>query len=216
MSNCSTRRSARARRAQASSVQPIHATSDMLMVTAIGANARTSYAQKPRSRRNRPGWIRRPVETRTRSGVCAAVTRRRPTVPSPEGGSEQHVGGVCAAGFATRRRSPGWPETRTLAPGAFADLVVLDDDRSPATGTACSASCRGALVDGIWRFRDLARDRGPRRRTSPARTVTPCASRCSSSASTYLRDVSNSSRIRATVASPSFARRASTRRTSSA
>jgi predicted amidohydrolase YtcJ len=147
------------------SMQPIHATSDMLMADRYwGSRARTSYAWRSLEA---AGTILAfgsdaPVESPNPFwGLHAAVTRRRHDgSPGPEGWiPEQRLARESAL-----RAFTGAPASLAglagrqgiLAPGAFADLVVLDDDPLTCDEDLLFALCpRGTLVDGTWRYRDF-------------------------------------------------------------
>lgn len=147
------------------SMQPIHATSDMLMADRYwGERTRTSYAWRSLEA---AGTVLAfgsdaPVESPNPFwGLHAAVTRRRHDgSPGPEGWiPEQRLTRASALQAFTRTPASlaGLAGRQgTLAPGAFADLVVLDDD--PLTcdeDSLFGLLPRGTLVDGIWRFRDF-------------------------------------------------------------
>ena len=147
------------------SMQPIHATSDMLMADRYwGSRAHTSYAW---GSLEAAGTVLAfgsdaPVESPNPFwGLHAAVTRRRRDgSPGPEGWiPEQRLARESAlraftgapaslAGLAGRQG--------TLRPGAFADLIVLDEDPLTCPEDQLFAlRPRGTLVDGAWRHRDF-------------------------------------------------------------
>ena len=147
------------------SMQPVHATSDMLMADRYwGSRARTSYAWRSLEA---AGTILAfgsdaPVESPNPFwGLHAAVTRRRHDgSPGPEGWiPEQRLTRESAlraftgapaslAGLAGRQGA--------LGPGAFADLIVLDEDPLTCDEDLLFAlHPRGTLVDGVWRYRDF-------------------------------------------------------------
>ena len=147
------------------SMQPIHATSDMLMADRHwGPRVQNSYAwQSQRRAGARLAFgSDAPVETPNPFlGLHAAVTRRRiDGAPSPEGWTPHQrlaihealqaytEGPAFAAGTEDRQGR--------LEPGFAADLIVLDQD--PQT---CDAEelprirVLGSMVDGHWAFRDF-------------------------------------------------------------
>ena len=147
------------------SMQPIHATSDMLMADRYwGDRARTSYAWRSLEA---AGTVLAfgsdaPVESPNPFwGLHAAVTRRRHDgTPGPEGWiPEQRLTREFALRAFTRTPASlaGLAGRQgTLAPGTFADLVVLDEDPLTCDEDRLFAlQPRGTLVDGTWRYRDF-------------------------------------------------------------
>ena len=147
------------------SMQPIHATSDMLMADRYwGSRARTSYAWQSLET---AGAILAfgsdaPVESPNPFwGLHAAVTRRRRDgSPGPDGWiPEQRLGRESALRAFTSAPAAlaGFPGRQgTLRPGAFADLIVLEED--PLTcpeDRLFELRPRGTMLDGVWRFREF-------------------------------------------------------------
>ena len=147
------------------SMQPLHATSDMLTADHVwGERSRLAY--NPRVQLDQ-GVIcafgsDSPVEPfEPLKGIHAAVTRQRSDgSPSPEGWYPESrltvdealrgftIGPAYAAGLESRLGK--------LAPGFLADLVLLDRDLyaiDPAD--ILNTQIVGTMVDGLWRYGDL-------------------------------------------------------------
>ncbi|MDX2160738.1 MAG: amidohydrolase [bacterium] len=148
------------------SMQPIHATSDMLTADQFWG-ARAAYAYNPRLQMDRgvtvafgsdsPYDILDPIK-----GIHAAVTRRRADgAPDPEGWypaarvtleeaiRAYTVGAAYAAGIEDRAGQ--------LAPGYLADMVVLDQDwMALPPDHILQTRVLGTMVDGEWRFGSAA------------------------------------------------------------
>jgi predicted amidohydrolase YtcJ len=147
------------------SMQPIHATSDMLMAERYwGSRAGTSYAWRSleAAGTSLAFGSDAPVESANPFwGLHAAITRRRHDgSPGKEGWvPEQRLSRESALRAITRAPASlaGLAGKQgTLAPGAFADLVVLDEDPLVCDEDRLFALLpRGTLVDGTWRYRDF-------------------------------------------------------------
>lgn len=119
------------------SMQPIHATSDMLMADRFWGE-RTSLAYALKTQLDLGAHVAfgsdAPVESPNPFlGIHAAVTRRRADgSPGPEGWHPEQRLSVQQAieGFTTGAAYAAYAETRQgrLAPGSLADLIVLEDD----------------------------------------------------------------------------------------
>jgi len=147
------------------SMQPIHATSDMLMADRYwGPRTRTSYAWRSLEL---AGTVLAfgsdaPVESPNPFwGLHAAVSRRsRDGLPSARGWipeqrltreSALRAFTVAPAGLAGLSGQQG-----VLRRGAFADLIVLDEDPLGCPEDRLHAlRPRGTMVAGVWRFRDF-------------------------------------------------------------
>ena len=119
------------------SMQPLHATSDMLMADRYwGSRSATAYALKLQQQHgaNLAFGSDAPVESPNPFwGLYAAVTRRRPDgSPGPQGWyPEQRLDLATALHGYTRGAAylAGWEDRLgRLAPGCYADLIVLKDD----------------------------------------------------------------------------------------
>ncbi len=147
------------------SMQPIHATSDMEMADAFwGERAATSYA--PKSQFDQGALVifgsDAPVENPDPwLGIHAAVTRQRiDGTPGQDGWQPQErvtlhqalsAFTINAARAAMREKSQG-----KLAPGYWADLIVLDKNpyECPA-GDLPGIQPQGTMVAGKWVFRSF-------------------------------------------------------------
>ncbi len=119
------------------SMQPIHATSDMLMADKFWGD-RTAFAYAAKTQLDRGAHVAfgsdAPVESPNPFwGIHAAVTRRRADgSPSAEGWHPEQRLNVQQAieGFTTGAAYAAYAEDRQgwLAPGTLADLIVLDRD----------------------------------------------------------------------------------------
>ncbi|HLF75257.1 MAG TPA: amidohydrolase [Anaerolineales bacterium] len=149
------------------SMQPIHATSDMLMADRFwGERSRLAYAW-----RTQLGYGARlalgsdaPVESPNPFwGLHAAVTRRRADgSPSAEGWYPEQKLSLAEAleGYTLGPAYAAGMENRLgrLAPNHLADLIVLDASQDPFTGTADDLlqmqSC-ATMVGGDWVYMSL-------------------------------------------------------------
>jgi predicted amidohydrolase YtcJ len=145
------------------SMQPIHATSDMLMADRYwGERVHTAYAW--RSQLDSGAVLAfgsdAPVESPNPFlGIHAAVTRRRGDGgPGPNGWvPEERVS--LADALAAYTRGPAFASGQEdalgrLAPGFLADLIVLDSDPFACPPEAIAALRPVAtMVDGVWRYR---------------------------------------------------------------
>jgi predicted amidohydrolase YtcJ len=147
------------------SMQPIHATSDMLIADRYwGARAQTSYAWRSLES---AGTVLAfgsdaPVESPNPFwGLYAAVTRRtREGAPAPDGWipdqrltreSALRAYTVAPAALAGSSGLQG-----SLRPGACADLILLDEDPLTCSDNRLHAiRPRGTMVGGVWRYRDF-------------------------------------------------------------
>ena len=147
------------------SMQPIHATSDMLMAdrywgqrgagayawrTQLDAGATLAFGSDCPVESFNPFW-----------GLHAAVTRRRADgTPGPEGWYPEQRLDVATAlrGFTLGAAYAGYSEDRlgSLAPGKLADLVVIDRDLFAIDPMAIKdIRVLGTLVGAEWKFRDF-------------------------------------------------------------
>jgi len=145
------------------SMQPIHATSDMVMAEkAWGARSLGAYAL--RTQLNAGATLAfgsdAPVESpNPLLGIHAAVTRRRADgSPGPEGWYPAQRLTVTEAvhGFTQGAAYAGYMENKlgTLAPGKLADLVVLDQDIFTCEPMAIKdVQVVGTMVGGEWKYR---------------------------------------------------------------
>ena len=155
------------------SMQPIHATSDMLMADQFwGARSRLAYALKTQLDFGAPLALGSdaPVESPNPFwGLHAALTRRRADgSPSPDGWyPEQKISMADAfAGYTLGPAYAAYMEDRLgrLAPNFLADLLVLDTD--PFT---CNASelllleSSATMIGGEWVYGFSAEDGGSSR-----------------------------------------------------
>jgi predicted amidohydrolase YtcJ len=147
------------------SMQPIHATSDMHAADRYwGARARTSYAWRSLEA---AGTVLAfgsdaPVESPNPFwGLYAATTRRtREGAPAPDGWipeerlTRESALRAYTAGPATLGGSSGLQGS--LRPGAYADLILLDEDPLVCPDDRLHAiRPRGTMVGGAWRYRDF-------------------------------------------------------------
>ena len=145
------------------SMQPIHATSDMYTADRYWG-ARNEYAYNPRIQLDNGARVAfgsdAPVEPfDPLLGIHAAITRQRDGQPAggwyPAARLSLHEtllgftqGPAYAAGMEGRLGK--------LRPGYLADLIVLDDDIASIEPDAIpELNVLGAMVDGIWRYRDF-------------------------------------------------------------
>ncbi len=142
------------------SMQPIHAASDMLAADRYwGERARLSYAWRTQldAGATLAFGSDAPVESPNPfRGLHAAITRCRPDgTPGPEGWYPQEKLTMREAleGFTTGAAYAAGLENRLgrLAPGYFADLIVLEDDpfTCPADDLLTTASS-ATMVGGEW------------------------------------------------------------------
>jgi predicted amidohydrolase YtcJ len=145
------------------SMQPIHATSDMLMADRYwGQRSRGAYAWRTQLEAGAPLAFGSdsPVESFNPFwGLHAAVTRRRADgAPGPEGWyPEQRLDLETALrGFTTGPAYAGYMEDRqgSLAPGKLADLVVVDRDIFACDPMAIrETQVLGTLIGAEWKHR---------------------------------------------------------------
>jgi predicted amidohydrolase YtcJ len=147
------------------SMQPLHATSDMLMADRYwGKRSAAAYAWRTQLE---AGAVLAfgsdcPVESFNPFwGLHAAVTRRRADgSPGPRGWYPDQRLSVENAlrGFTLGAAYAGYSENRvgSLAPGKLADLVVIDRDIFAIDPMAIKDTrVRGTLVGAEWKFRDF-------------------------------------------------------------
>lgn len=147
------------------SMQPIHATSDMLMADRYwGARSAGAYALRTQLEAGAPLAFGSdcPVESFNPFwGIHAAVTRRRADgSPGPAGWYPEQRLDVDAAvhGFSLGAAYAGYAEPRlgSLAPGKLADLVVVDRDLWAVDPMDIrDTQVLGTLVGGQWKYRDF-------------------------------------------------------------
>jgi len=147
------------------SMQPIHATSDMVMADSYwGARARYSYAWRTMldSGATLVFGSDAPVETiAPLPGLHAAVTRRRPNgAPGPAGWyPEQRLSlpeAVHAYTFAAAVTSGQTARQGSLTPGKLADLTIFDRDIfTISPDQLLEAGIAATLVGGEFKFRRL-------------------------------------------------------------
>ena len=145
------------------SMQPIHATSDMITADRYWGE-RTAYAYNPRLQLNLGARVAfgsdAPVEPfDPLIGIHAAVTRQRDGEPAGGWHPEARLsvresilgftqGAAYAAGMEDRLGK--------LASGYLADLIVLDRDiYSIEPEEILELKVLGTMVDGAWRFREI-------------------------------------------------------------
>ena len=141
-------------------MQPIHATSDMLMADQYWGE-RTSYAYAPKTQLDVGAHVAfgsdAPVESPNPFwGIHAAVTRRRADgSPGPQGWHPEQCLSMQQAieGFTTGAAYAAYTENRQgrLMPGTFADLIVLEKDpftADPAEVKDLQSSA--TMVGGDW------------------------------------------------------------------
>jgi predicted amidohydrolase YtcJ len=152
------------------SMQPIHATSDMLMADAFwGERSRLAYAW--RTQLNHGAVLAlgsdAPVESPNPFlGLHAAVTRRRADgSPSPEGWYPEQKLRMAEAwqGFTLGPAYAANMENRLgrLAPGYLADLIVLDASQDPFTcepDELLEMQSSATMVAGEWVYTSLSDD----------------------------------------------------------
>lgn len=147
------------------SMQPIHATSDMEMADLYWGD-RTEYAYAPKAQFDQGALVifgsDAPVESPNPwMGIHAAVTRQRPDgAPGPEGWHPEErvsIDQALAAFTVNPARAAGRPMVQgKLAPGYWADLIVLETDpytcpRNDIPGI----EPLGTMVAGNWVYRDF-------------------------------------------------------------
>lgn len=147
------------------SMQPIHATSDMLMADRFwGTRSAGAYAWRTQLEAGAPLAFGSdcPVENFNPFwGIHAAVTRRRADgSPGPEGWYPEQRLDLDAAvrGFTLGAAYAGYAEHRlgSLALGKLADLIVVDRDLWAVEPMALrDTRVLGTLVGGEWKFRDF-------------------------------------------------------------
>jgi predicted amidohydrolase YtcJ len=152
------------------SMQPIHATSDMLMADAFwGERSRLAYALKTQLQYGARLALGSdaPVESPNPFlGLHAAVTRRRPDgSPSAEGWYPEQKLTMAEAweGFTLGPAYAANMEDRLgrLAPNYLADLIVLDASQDPFTcdpGHLLSMQSSATMIGGEWVYNSPAKD----------------------------------------------------------
>jgi predicted amidohydrolase YtcJ len=152
------------------SMQPIHATSDMLMADAYwGDRSRLAYAMK--TQLGYGGHLAlgsdAPVESPNPFwGIHAAVTRRRADgSPSVEGWYPEQKLTMAEAleGYTLGPAYAANMETRLgrLAPNYLADLIVLEASQDPFTGSPedlLTMQSSATMVAGEWVYTSLAKN----------------------------------------------------------
>jgi predicted amidohydrolase YtcJ len=149
------------------SMQPIHATSDMLMADAFwGERSRLAYAMK--SQLDYGAWLAlgsdAPVESPNPFwGLHAAVTRRRADgSPSADGWYPEQKLTMTEAlkGYTVGPAYAAYMENRLgrLAPNYLADLIVLDASQDPFTCNAddlLTMQSSATMVGGEWVYTSI-------------------------------------------------------------
>lgn len=147
------------------SMQPIHATSDMLMAERYWGK-RSAYAYAWRTQLEAGATLAfgsdAPVESLNPFlGIHAAVTRRRADgSPGPDGWyPEQRLSVEDAVrGFTLGAAYAGYMEDKigSLTPGKYADLIVLDRDIFTCDPMAIKDTrVLGTMVNGEWKWREF-------------------------------------------------------------
>ena len=147
------------------SMQPIHATSDMLMADKYWG-ARCAWAYAWRTQINASATLAfgsdAPIERPNPfEGIHAAVTRRRADgSPGPEGwyGEQRLTVEEALRGYTLGAAFAGYAENKigSLAPGKLADLVVVDRDPFTCDPMAIKdTQVLGTMVGGAWKYREL-------------------------------------------------------------
>lgn len=148
------------------SMQPIHATSDMLMADTFWGARRNAGAYAWRTQLNAGATLAfgsdAPIENFNPFwGIHAAVTRRRADgTPSPEGWfpDQRLTVDEAVRGFTLGAAYAGYRENETgaLTPGKFADLIVIDRDIYSCDPMAIKDTVvEGTMVGGEWRWRNF-------------------------------------------------------------
>jgi predicted amidohydrolase YtcJ len=147
------------------SMQPIHATSDMIMADRWwGARTAGAYALRTQHAAGAPLAFGSdcPVEDFNPFwGLHAAVTRRRADgAPGPDGWHpEQRLDlDTALRGFTLGAAYAGYAEDRlgSLSPGKYADLIVVDRDLWTANPMDIKDTrVLGTMIGGDWKFRDF-------------------------------------------------------------
>lgn len=147
------------------SMQPVHATSDMLMADRYwGERARLAYAWRTQLEHGArlAFGSDAPVESPNPFwGLHAAVTRRRGDgTPGPDGWRPEQRLSLAEAlgGFTSGAAFAAGMEDRLgkLAPGYLADLLVLDEDLFRCEPDALrEVRPLGTMIEGDWVFRDF-------------------------------------------------------------
>ncbi len=147
------------------SMQPIHATSDMEMADAYWGE-RTAFAYAQRAQFDQGALVifgsDAPVESPNPwLGIHAAVTRQRiDSSPGPDGWHPEgrvSIDQALAAFTINPARAAGRGNTQgKLAPGYWADLIVLDKDPFSCPAAELSRiQPQGTMVAGKWVYRDF-------------------------------------------------------------
>jgi predicted amidohydrolase YtcJ len=149
-------------------MQPIHATSDMLMADAFwGERSRLAYAMK--AQLDYGAWLAlgsdAPVESPNPFwGLHAAVTRRRADgSPSADGWYPEQKLTVAEAlkGYTIGPAYAAYMENRLgrLAPNYLADLIVLDASQDPFTcdvDDLLTMQSSATMVGGEWVYTSIS------------------------------------------------------------
>lgn len=145
------------------SMQPIHATSDMLLAEKYWGN-RISGSYAWRTQYNAGAILAfgsdAPVESiNPMWGIHAAVTRRKRADHSEEGGWQSQQCLTVDEAVRSYTIGPAYAaylenDSGTLAPGKLADLVVLDQDiyYCNPLDIHCT-NVLGTMIDGKWKYR---------------------------------------------------------------
>jgi len=147
------------------SMQPIHATSDMKMADLYWGD-RTAFAYAPKLQLDQGAQVifgsDAPVETPNPwLGIHAAVTRQRiDGAPGPDGWHPEgrvSIDQALAAFTTNPARAAGRKKFQgKLAPGYWADLIVLDHDPYKcSTDDLPGIQPQGTMVAGKWVFREF-------------------------------------------------------------
>ena len=144
------------------SMQPIHATSDMLLAEKYWGN-RISGSYDWRTQHNAGAILAfgsdAPVESiNPMWGIHAAVTRRKRADHSEEGGWQSQQCLTVDEAVRSYTIGPAYAaylenDSGTLAPGKLADLVVLDQDiyYCNPLDIHCT-NVLGTMIDGKWKY----------------------------------------------------------------
>jgi predicted amidohydrolase YtcJ len=146
------------------SMQPIHATSDMVTADRHWGTERTQYSYNPRLQLNRGARIAfgsdAPVEPFDPfMGIHAAITRQRNGLPvdgwHPSAKltlDETLLGFTQGPAYAANMEN----RLGKLAEGFLADLIVIDRDiYAIESDEILDINVLGTMVDGEWRYRDF-------------------------------------------------------------